>query len=448
MSLRLRLVLTVLAIAIPATLVSAWLAWATRRDAALEAAQQALIDRMDGDGRERCELDPQRFGARGRRMRARLFAYDATMRPASDDAPIGQAALAEALEGDRDVALLTLPDGTAAIAARMPWDDGPCAVIVSPLPALSRGLRREAIGRALTLPAITLVAALLSALAALAMPLRRLTRLRDAVRASAAGDYRAATGAAGSDEIGELARAFDEAAERVRSEVQRLSERDRALSEYVAATTHDLALPLTVLNGRLARTAERAERGEPIDRAELAGAIAECQYLAALVANLGAVARLDASTDGAEPRELDLSLLVERVIERHAPVARSAGIALERAVPERAVMIVGDDLLLERALSNLVHNAIRHHRAREGEGHVAVVLDVEAGRFRLRVEDDGGLDDSGLARLREGDGKSQGGRAGLGLRIVRRVAAAHGLELRFARGEAGLAVTLEGPLAR
>jgi K+-sensing histidine kinase KdpD len=117
-------------------------------------------------------------------------------------------------------------------------------------------------------------------------------------------------------------------------------------------------------------------------------------------------------------------------------------------------MVRGDDILLERALSNLVHNAIRHgagkRREAGEEGHVAVVLErLPDGRFRIAIADDGPAADlervrSGLAGEQEGDARNARAR-GLGLRIVRAIADAHALEIETERTEeGGLRIVLEG----
>jgi len=99
-----------------------------------------------------------------------------------------------------------------------------------------------------------------------------------------------------------------------------------------------------------------------------------------------------------------------------------------------------------------VHNAIRH-RARGGEGHVAVVLSREGERFALRVIDDNAIDDATIARLGRGEDVGDRRRArgrGLGLRIVRTIARRHGLEVSFSRPDGareGLEVRISGSLA-
>jgi signal transduction histidine kinase len=182
--------------------------------------------------------------------------------------------------------------------------------------------------------------------------------------------------------------------------------------------------------------------------------MSEAQFLSQLVGNMAAATRLDTGAPHVERRPVDLVPLVERVAARHVPVARHHHLSLEWAVPEAPVVVIGDDILLERAVSNLVHNAIRHHAPAPGTegGRVALLLEAprQEKRFRICVLDDGtGADDERIARLDRGEDAGPEHRSrgrGLGLRIVRAVAEAHGLTLRFARGEeGGMRASLEGP---
>nr|MDQ3032775.1 ATP-binding protein [Myxococcota bacterium] len=262
-------------------------------------------------------------------------------------------------------------------------------------------------------------------------------------------------GVGGRDEIGAVARALDEASARVREHVDRLEARDRALTSYVDATTHDLAIPLTVLQSRLAELDARLREAAPLEPGALGPALAECEYLGQLVSNMAAAARLGSGQPVIERHRVELGALIERVVERHRPLARNQGVVLDHAVPSAPLLVDGDDILLERAISNLVHNAIRHgarkRRAQGEEGHVAVVLEPLAGtpRFRITIADDGPDADlervaSGLEALPADDSRNARAR-GLGLRIVRAVIDAHGIDIALARTEeGGLEVKLEG----
>jgi len=227
-----------------------------------------------------------------------------------------------------------------------------------------------------------------------------------------------------------------------------VEEREATLRTFVANTTHDVMLPLTVLQGHLSNL--RRDAGSGPGERRLAAAAEEAHYIGSLLQNLSAAAKLEGGS-AVERHPLDLGALVERVIARHRTVASAAGVGLEHAVPEAPLWTEGDVTLLEQAVGNIVHNAIRHNR--EG-GHVGVVLDEDGeGRFLLRVADDGpGVPDDQRARLGERRFRTDEARQrhpeglGLGLSITRDVAQRHGFSLDFAANEpSGLVAALGGP---
>ncbi len=438
LSLRWRVALAVIAVVVPSTVGFALFSYHLRREALLETTYEAVVTRMENGGRERCEAHealehraPRRRGRRHRAPSAILAHYDA--RYTSETGALSPA-IVEALEAG-EVALLDpdAPRASPRIVLRMPWDDGPCAIVVVPAPRaiVAAGFVRD-LGFALG----ALCLAVLAAMLALGPPLRRLARLSSAVAdAGPTGAMRIPIETRGKDEIGVLGDALERAARRAEEHVGELEARDRALREYVDGTTHDLALPLTVLQGHLAALQASSERREPADPAEIAGASASANYLAQLSANLAAAARLDGSAE-VQARPVDLRAIVERVLARLAPIAAHREVELASALPDAPVFIDGDELLLERALANLVHNAIRH---RKGAGHVAVLLRDRP--FGLTVKSDGTpIDDRALDALRRGEVPPDPARTrgrGLGLSIVRKVAALHALRVDFSRDDEG-----------
>src|SRR6185503_4173707 len=82
--------------------------------------------------------------------------------------------------------------------------------------------------------------------------------------------------------------------------------------------------------------------------------------LATRVENLIVVSKLRMSGAPARAR-VNLSEVVSRIADRHASVARGAGLSLKALVAEPPVHIDADEGLIERAVSNVVDNAIRYN---------------------------------------------------------------------------------------
>jgi signal transduction histidine kinase len=470
-TLRRRLALTMVLSAGPLVAGALWLRSELQRRAAEDALRESLLSRMESGGRERCEEDPAAFSGRGFRGRGRpepapfasgderprgprrrrfwgppLGIYDAAFAPADPGAPALSPSLQRALRSGEEVAS-EWRDGGLLVAVRMPWDEGPCVVVSAFRPAAPA---METPG--LLVGALALCAGFLAAVWVASGPVvRRIRALADDVRRSAAARYETPVAVAGNDEVTALARAFNEAGREVRAHLSQVEEREATLRTFVADTTHDVMLPLTVLQGHLAQLRKDAPAAG--EQARRVGAAAEeAHYIGSLLQNLSAAAKLE--TGGAVERHpIDVSALVERVVERHRPVADAAGVALEHAVPEAPLWTEGDVTLVEQAVGNVVHNAIRHNR---GGGHVAVVLDEGGARgFVLRVADDGpGVPEDQLGRLGERRFRTAEARQrhpeglGLGLAIARDVAERHGFALAFAaNAPRGLTVELRGPRA-
>jgi signal transduction histidine kinase len=464
-TLRRRLVLTVVLAAVPLVGLLVWIRGELMERAGEESLRELLVGRMEAGGRERCEQDPASVGEelfrprtplleghpRHRHVRRRplaVYAYDFDLRPASRLAPALPEELRRQLAAGADAASLR-KGGELHVVARMPWDEGPCAVLVAVRGESER--ERPEVAPGWLLSAIVLCGGFAAAVWLAAGPVvRRIHELAEGVRRSAASRYAEPVSTRGSDEVAALARAFNEAGEEVRTHLTAVEKRERTLRDFVANTTHDVMLPLSVLLGQLSGMRDRARKGE-VDGALVESAIEEAQYLSSLVHNLSAAAKLETGELLVERHRFDLADLVSRVVERHRALAGARHVEMNHAVPEAPVEVEGDVTLLEQAVGNLVSNAVRHNR--EG-GHVAVVLEEDGpGRFRLRVEDDGpGVPADALPRLGERRFRTEEARQrhpegrGLGLAIVRDVAARHGFTLTFAPGDpSGLRAEVRGP---
>lgn len=471
MKLRARLLFTIVAVAVPMVLALALFAFGTARESMVEATYERTLERMEARGRERCEERPAVFLRRGRpggrrgrpegRGRRRrpgirgagriVGVYSETFAPLLPRMTPLSTDLRDELADGEDTSARWSGGARprALIAMRMPWD-GPCAVIVVDRAAAHR-LGPHGLARTLGVAALMVVITAAVALIALGPLVRRIRILTASVRAQASGGYEGDVTVRGADEVAELGRAFNEAGAEIRERIDELAARDRALTEFLQSTTHDVMVPLTVLQGHLSVLAKAEREGGDADPTRVRRALEEAHYIASLLRNLSAAARLEAGEPMLSRHDLDLRDVVERVISRHRPIARGRGVELVHAVPERPLRVHADSTLLEQAIGNLVHNAIRYN---EEGGHVALVLEPSPEGFALFVKDDGpGIPAEELARVAER--RFRGGAArqrsptglGLGLHIVRDVADKHGYELRFeSPEEGGLTVHLRGAL--
>lgn len=443
MRLRTRLALRIALWLAPLALLGA-VAQSFRDLRAIELAVGDVVLRRMVVERARCEADPSSFTtAIGEGTEVRAIDRDSLD-------PSLREALEERVAASRRIA--QDPENAGELAVRMPWDEGPCALVIMrwrgsswqrPLSLLRTVARRT--GQLLL--AVGVVALLVAG-----APVGRIRRLMTRVREVARGGYREPLPPEPDDEIGDLSRAFDEAAREVRAELARREARERALEEHLAATAHDLGTPLTVLSSLLVQLRDAARRGEAVNPRTVNDAIAEAHYLGGIVGNLALRARADAGLLDASRQRCDLRELVERVAIRHEALGESRQIAVERAVPEAMVPVEIDPTAVQQALSNLVQNAVQY--GREG-GYCAIVLERDARTFFLRVEDDGpGISEDELSRVLAPGARGEIGRrmrpegSGLGLAIAQQVLSLYGWSLHGERREPhGLVLTVSGRLA-
>jgi len=258
------------------------------------------------------------------------------------------------------------------------------------------------------IPACAIGAAVVARLAAgrVLRPVGRLTETVEAIKAT--GDLSAPIETPGQDEISRLGQAFA-------AMTAALDESVGAQRRLVADASHELRTPLTSLTTNLELLAERPD--DPSAPALVAAALAEAGELRVLINDLVELAR-----DGQAPfhvEDVRLDLVAERVAARAA--GRAPGLAYE--LDCRPTLVRGDPDALERAIGNLVDNALKWSPP---DGRIR----ISATGGTVEVSDDGpGIPADDLPYIFDRFYRSAKARAlpgsGLGLAIVRRIADMH-----------------------
>ncbi len=208
--------------------------------------------------------------------------------------------------------------------------------------------------------------------------------------------------------------------------------RSAGLSDRLAhlqAVVHDIKAPVGGIQLRAEGLLEEEDRPEV--RAALAGIVEACERLGLYLVNVLTAARAEEGPIRPRRDVVLLPGLVEEVAERTEPLAGARGVRLRTDVPADLPPLVGDPVLLERALWNLAANALAV-TPREGEV-VLFARDAGDGMVELGARDTGpGFRDVDpgrvfeRARPRVKDASLRAGSTGLGLFIVARIAEAHG----------------------
>jgi signal transduction histidine kinase len=265
--------------------------------------------------------------------------------------------------------------------------------------------------------------------------LRPLRTMTGTVQTISASNLHERLGMSGpNDEIKELGDTFDRLLGRLEASFE-------AQRQFVANASHELRTPLA-----RQRTLVEVALGDPQPTVESLQATNQRILVAGeqqerLIEALLTLAQGERGPDRDEP--FDLAALTEDVLESRRPEAQRRGLRVESTLQPAA--IVGDPGLVERLVANLVDNALEHNVA---GGSVWVTTRGREGRAELSVANTGPVvAPEDLARLSKPfqraapDRTGHGEGFGLGLSIVRAIAAAHDAEIEIrARPDGGLEV--------
>jgi signal transduction histidine kinase len=222
-----------------------------------------------------------------------------------------------------------------------------------------------------------------------------------------------------SDELGQLARAFNGLVARLRTALQ-------AQQRFMADASHELRTPVSVMRAAADVSLSAARREESDYRETLAIVGDQARRLSRLVDNMLILARADAGGYPLRPVDLYLDEVVTdccRALnalstERQATI--QTGTSLE--IPFR-----GDEDLLHQLVLNVLQNAVQHTVA---GGSVSIDIHQDAGQINIRVTDNGPGIPAGdqtrvFDRFVQLDPSRRGTGTGLGLPIARWIAEAH-----------------------
>ncbi len=275
----------------------------------------------------------------------------------------------------------------------------------------------------LSVPVTVLVALAVTQLLAVGMtsPLRQMT---EAARRMATGDYAVRVTDASSDEVGQLARAFNTMA-------RDLGAVDRQRRELVANVSHELRTPLAGLRAVLENLVDGVGLSDPDS---LAAALRQAERLSALVEDLLDLARVDAGKAPLSPEPVAVTALLEEAVAEARVLGRE--VDFEVLVAPVDLEVRADPARLRQLVANLLDNAARHSPA---GGSVRVTAAATTAGFRLEVQDSGpGVDPADRDHVFEPFGTLHvegGGGTGLGLAIARWVTDLHGGVIGFADPE-------------
>ena len=223
------------------------------------------------------------------------------------------------------------------------------------------------------------------------------------------------------DEIGELVDTFNDM-------ISRLEKSVKKIKQFSGDVSHELRTPLTIIRGEI-EVLLRKERSNDEYQKTLKSTLEESAYLERIINDLLFLSRIEALEKKEFDKSVQLDEILLKVVESQELAAKKKNITLDikKAEPTE---IKGEEILLERMVTNIIDNAIRYTHPK---GKVEVSLEKKDGSSTILVQDTGiGIPEESLSLIFDrfyvvdkSRFKETGG-LGLGLSIVKRVADCHG----------------------
>lgn len=234
------------------------------------------------------------------------------------------------------------------------------------------------------------------------------------------------------DEVGALARAFDDL-------LARLEEAFARERQFISDASHELKTPLTSINANAQMLMRWGDRDARVRSESLQTIVGESSSLAEMVNGMLTLAKADSGE--AIPKEpVSLAAVARDAVHVTAQRAAEKELSLILEAPAPSPIVEGDEALLRQLLTNLIDNAIKFTPA----GAVTVRVLARDGKAIAEVQDTGpGIDRAELPLIFDRFYRADKSRTrtvpgtGLGLAIARSIARIHGGSIEAERPAAG-----------
>jgi len=260
----------------------------------------------------------------------------------------------------------------------------------------------------------------------ISLPLRKMEL---AARGIAKGDLSSRMDIKTTDELGGLAKSFNQMADELETKIDNLEKLDRIRTDFVANVSHELKTPLTSIKGFI----ETLEDGAIDDKEKAIRFLSiirkHAERLSNIINDLLSLTEIEVPHIKIEEKRFDLKYLLDEVVWSfgHALTVKSQEIKVDYNGSD--FFIKGDKDKVEQVLVNLIDNAIKYTPQK---GKIICSLFEKEGSVMLAIEDSGiGIEKEHLDRIFErfyrvdkARSRESGG-TGLGLSIVKHIIALH-----------------------
>jgi signal transduction histidine kinase len=257
---------------------------------------------------------------------------------------------------------------------------------------------------------------------------RRLRLITNAVSDFEKGRYQKKIALKSQDEIGQLSAAFNKMAATIDANIEEIKNNDRLRRDLIANISHDLRSPLASVQGYLETILIKDEKLDPEERKNYLEIVYKnIQRLSRLVEDLLELSKLDAKQIKPKLEQFSISELTQDVVLKFKPQAEKQHITIHTNFPNDIPVVEADIGMIERALSNLIDNAIIYTPEK---GEVSVEVHEKEEKVAVKVSDNGkGIPENDLPhvfdRFYRGDKSRSTEGTGLGLAITKKIIEAH-----------------------
>lgn len=271
------------------------------------------------------------------------------------------------------------------------------------------------------------------------------SQLMETTRKMSAGDLSVRASIKNQDEIGELAKQFNDMAAQLELTINKLENERDTLHRFIADASHELRTPITALRNFI-DLLQGAAASDPAASAEfLAESKIQIDRLAWITQNLLVSSRLEGGLIPMDITPDSVQDLIERTVVPIKILAEEKDLTITLKLPAENIEILCDRHYIETALSNLLDNAVKYTPR---GGHIIVSAEESRGIIRIAVQDDGpGILPNDLPHIFERSYRRPNNSTpgeGLGLAIVQSIAQAHGWRVKVENNpQGGSKFTLE-----
>jgi len=229
------------------------------------------------------------------------------------------------------------------------------------------------------------------------------------------------------DELGQLTQHYNSMAHRIRSQFAEIQQFENKRKLLFSNLSHDLRTPLTTMLG----CAEMIRTGNYKDQTELQGRakiiLQRCRYMDKLLDQMLDISRQDADDLTVHLANHNLSEILRKMAVEYIMILDGDQVHLDVDLPDEDIHLPIDASLMERALRNMLDNAIRY--GKDGR-YLGIGLTADEQFVNVIVKDKGkGIPPEHQARIFERfyrvDSGRKGEGLGIGLTIVKDIALAH-----------------------